>query len=146
MSGPSKVRALHRSQRQCVSCKSRFHSHPRLGSRQKTCGLESCRLKHRAGYRRKYRRENSQAEHEYSQKWKEARPPDFWKEYRKAHPVYAARNRAQASLRKKLSKVGLQRQLDIVQLIDPPGKLGTLIEFATSHRSLLYECGGRAAA
>jgi hypothetical protein len=49
-------------------------------------------------------------------------------------------------LRKKLKKAGLQRQLDIVQLIDPPEKLATLVEFATSHRSLLEECRVKPAA
>jgi hypothetical protein len=43
-------------------------------------------------------------------------------------------------------KAGLQRQLDIVQLIDPPGKLEQVIGFATSHRSLLCECLGKSAA
>lgn len=146
MSGPREVRAQQRLQRQCVSCKSQFHPHPRLGTRQKTCGKDSCQRKHRAGYRRNYRRENLQADQEYESKRRKNRPSDYWKKYREAHPTYTQRNRAQSQLRKKLKKVGLQRQLDIVQLIDPPEKLDALIGFATSHRSLLEECRVRPAA
>jgi len=148
MPSPKEIRTRHCLQRQCVSCEIQFTPHHRLGSRQKTCGKDSCSRKHRAGYRRKYRSkiENSQSEQEYEEKRRKDRPSGFWKAYRKAHPAYANRNRAQSRLRKKLKKVGLQRQLDIVQLFDPPEKLGTLVEFATSHRSLLQQCGYRPAA
>ena len=146
MRGPEKIRAPRGSQRQCDSCKSRFHPHPRLGTRQKTCGKASCRKQHRAGYRRQYRILNPQANQEYESKRRSLRAPDFWPKYRETHPAYAQRNRAQSRLRKKLKKCGLQRQLDIVQLVDPPEKLDQVVRFATSHRSLLRECRGRSAA
>jgi hypothetical protein len=111
-----------------------------LGSRQKTCGSKACQLAHRSLYRKNYRTQNLEAELGYQQKQRETRGPDYWKNYRKAHPEYRARNRAGARLRKELLKVGLQRQLDIVQLVDPPEKLGVVVEFVTSHRSLLKEC------
>jgi hypothetical protein len=101
---------------------------------------------YRAGYRRKYRIKNPHAEQGYAQKQKDHRSTDFWKKYRENHPVYTDRNRSQTRLRKKLKKAGLQRQLDIVQLVDPPSKLATLVEFATSHRSLLQECRVKPAA
>lgn len=146
MPSPKEKRTRHGLQRQCVSCESRFTPHHRLGIRQKTCGKAPCRRKHRAGYRRKYRRTNSESEQGYEKKRREARPPDFWKKFRESHPSYVTRNRAQARFRKQLNKAGLQRQLDIVQLFDPPEKLGALMTFATSHRSLLQECGYRPAA
>jgi len=90
--------------------------------------------------------QNPKAEQEIEQKRRDARPPDFWKAYRQSRPVATARNRANSRLRKKLSKAGLQRQLDMVQLIDPPEKLEAVVEFATSHRSLLFECLRKAAA
>lgn len=146
MQGPNEVRTQRCLQRQCVSCGTRFRPHPRLGTRQKTCGKEACQQRHRAGYRRRYRIENPQVEQEYEQKRRSSRSPDFWKNYRKSHPAYTSRNRAQARLRKELAKAGLQRQLDIVQLIDPPEKLATVLGFATSHRSLLEECRCKPAA
>jgi hypothetical protein len=133
-------------QRRCVCCQERFRPHPRLRDRQKTCGKASCRKSHRAAFRREYRKKNPQAEQDIQKKRRESRSPEFWKNYRREHPLSTARNRANSRLRKQLAKVGLQRQLDIVQLVDPPGKLDTLMGFATSHRSLLCECLGRSAA
>jgi hypothetical protein len=114
--------------------------------RQRTCGQEVCKRAYRAAFRREYRKKNPKAEQDIEKKRRDARPADFWNAYRQAHPIATARNRANSRLRKKLSKAGLQRQLDIVQLIDPPSKLEAVIGFATSHRSLLFECLCKAAA
>jgi hypothetical protein len=135
-----------RLQCQCVCCGDRFFAHSRLGARQKTCGNRSCQKFHRARYRREYRLSNPQAEQDIRKKRAARRPPDYWREYRKNHPASTARNQAGARLRKRLIEAGLQRQLDIVQLIDPIGKLHQVVGFATSHRSLLEECLGRVAA
>jgi hypothetical protein len=126
--------------RKCRVCRRQFVPHPRLGNRQQTCGSEKCRRVHRASYRRKYRSINSEAESGYEAKRKAARPKDYWKQYRDRHLESTTRNRAQSRLRKQLRRAGLQRQLDIVQLIDPIEKLETVVRFATSHRSLLEEC------
>ena len=133
-------------QLQCYYCGNWFHPSPRLGKRQKTCGKDSCRKAHRARYRRVYRIQNPKEEREIQEKRKKDRPVDFWKQYRSTHPIYTSRNRANSKLRKRLAKVGLQRQLDIVQLIDPPAKLELVVGFATSHRYLLEQCLGKAAA
>lgn len=133
-------------QRPCVCCRAKFRPHSRLGARQKTCGKPACRKAHRAAYRRHYRKENPQAEEDIQKKRKDARPANFWQNYRRDHLTATARNRANSRLRKRLAKVGLQRQLDIVQLIDPPSKLVALVEFATSHRSLLEDCALKTAA
>ena len=140
MRGPLKIRAARKSHRSCVSCKSHFIPHLRLGIRQKTCGKDPCRRKQRAEYRKKYRRENPKIDREYELKRRSARSPDYWKSYRQKNSAYSDRNRAQAKLRNHLAKVGLQRQLDIVQLVDPPEKLASVVGFATSHRSLLEQC------
>jgi len=124
----------------CVCCKKSFKPNPRLGQRQKTCGDSKCRLFQRARYRRRYRDDNSEAEAGYRNKQKEFREPGFWKAYRETHPESTERNRANSRLRKKLKKAGLQRQLDIAQLVDPPGNLEAVVEFATSHQSLLRKC------
>ncbi len=146
MPDPKEKRIRHRLQRHCVSCENFFYPHQRLGTRQKTCGKESCRRKHRAGYRRKYRLQNPESEREYEQKRRTNRCSDYWRRYRHDHPTYSNRNRAQARLRNQLLKAGLQRQLDIVQLIDPTEKLEAVVGFATSHRSLLEQCLCRMAA
>jgi hypothetical protein len=94
----------------------------------------------RAKYRRRYRKANPEAEKGYSDKQRESRGGRYWKAYREMHPDTTLRNRANGRLRKRLKKAGLQRQLDIVQLIDPIEKLDAVVGFATSHRSLLHEC------
>lgn len=125
---------------QCQICRVYFHPNPRLGKRQKTCGKQECQKTHRAKYRRQYRRANRKIDQEYQAK----RPPDYWKKYRTEHSDYVIRNRAASRLRRQLARQGLQRQLDIVQLIEFPKKLDTFREFATSHRSLLHQCLGTA--
>ena len=124
----------------CLECKKLFLSHPRLKGRQKTCTESACQRAYRARYRRQYRRENFQAEKDCQEKVKSWRPPGFWKSYRQSHPKSSDRNRAQTRLRKKLGREGLQRQLDIVQVIDPPGYFALFEGFATSHRSLIQAC------
>lgn len=128
------------SKRRCVICAVSFRASPRLQTRQKTCGKACCVRSHRAAYRRQYRKSSQEAELGYQQKRKASQGVDYWKQYRDAHPVSTARNRANSRLRKLLLKSGLQRQLDIVQLIDPIEKLDVVVGFATSHRSLLEEC------
>jgi hypothetical protein len=104
--------------------------------------LKACQLKHRARYRRDYRREFRETDQEYADKAKTSRPKEYWKNYRKTHPKSTELNRLNTRLRKQLSRAGLQRQLDIVQVIDPPGYFDLFREFATSHRSLIAGCGG----
>ena len=130
----------------CSECRKSFRPHSRLKARQKTCGESACQLKHRARYRRDYRQEFALADQEYADKGKANRPKDFWKTYRKNHPESTQRNRLSARLRKQLARSGLQRQLDIVQVIDPPGYFDQFREFATSHRSLIEGCAGIEAA
>lgn len=129
-----------RKKSRCEICRIRFHPNPRLGKRQKTCGEQKCQKAHRARYRRQYRKANRKIDWEYQAKRKDNRPPDYWKKYRDEHPDYVIRNRAASRLRRRLAKQGLQRQLDIVQVIEFPKRFETFRRFATSHRSLLQEC------
>ncbi len=130
----------------CSECKKRFRPNPRVKSRQKTCGDAACVREHRARYRRQYREDNPGPDKEYRDKTKPARGANFWKNYRKAHPQSTERNRAHAKLRAALSRAGLQRQLDIVQVIDQPKLFELHQGFATSHRSLLEACWTKHAA
>jgi len=126
----------------CSECKKSFRPHPRLKSRQKTCGQKVCQLKQRARYRRSYRLEHPGPDKEYADKAKTNRPKNYWKNYRKNNPKAMERNRLNTRLRKRLSRAGLQRQLDIVQVFDPPGFFDLFQQFATSHRSLIKSCAG----
>jgi hypothetical protein len=126
----------------CSECKKSFRPHPRLSSRQKICGEKACKLKHRARYKRSYRAQFPGPDQEYADKAKSNRPKAYWKNYRKKNPKSTERNRVNTKLRKRLARAGLQRQLDIVQVIDPPGYFETFCGFATSHRSLIERCGG----
>jgi hypothetical protein len=130
----------------CSECKNFFRPSPRLKSRQKTCAVRACQLKHRARYRKQYRCKNPGPDREYQEKTKANRTAQFWKEYRASHPRSSERNRMLARLRKKLLRVGLQRQLDIVQVLDPPGYFELFAGFAMSHRSLVSACQATRAA
>lgn len=123
----------------CTECKKRFAAHPRLKNRQKTCGSNACVLSHRARYRRTYRLKNPEAELHYSEKVKSNRCDDYWRNYRAQHHTATERNRLGSELRKRLRRQGLQRQFDIVEVVDPPGYFDLFHGFAMSHRSLLAE-------
>jgi hypothetical protein len=148
MVDPSKARALGFASRcnRCFECKKSFLPSPRLKSRQKTCRERACQLAYRARYRRQYRRKNFEAEEDSRKKTKASRSSNFWKEYRKSHASSSERNRLNTKLRKRLRNAGLQRQLDIVQVVDPTGYFDLFQGFATSHRSLLEECHATSAA
>ncbi len=130
----------------CLECKKIFRPNARLKSRQRTCGQPTCRLQSRARYQKEYRRLNPQLELEYREKRKNQHSPDFWKNYRSTHPVSTKRNRDASRLRKRLKRDGLQRKLDIVQVIDPPGYFDRYHGFATRHRWLIKEVAGICAA
>jgi len=123
----------------CTECKKKFTAHPRLKSRQKTCGSNTCVLAHRARYRRQYRLKNPEAELHYQEKVKSNRCDNHWRAYRDKHPAGTERNRLGSKLRARLRRQGLQRQLDIVEVVDPPGYFDLFHGFAMSHRSLLAE-------
>jgi hypothetical protein len=131
---------LHPLRSRCSECKRSFRPNARLKLRQKTCVEVICQRKHRARYRQEYRLSNPGPEKEYRDKVKAGRRSNFWNSYRKSHPGSSERNRQNTKLRKQLKRVGLQRQLDIVQVIDPPGYFELFHRFATSHRSLLDAC------
>lgn len=104
----------------------------RLGDRQKTCGKDCCKKAHRARYRRQYRKTNAEIEKEYGSK----RSVGYWREYRSGHPEYVRRNRLRSRIAQRARRLGLQRQLDILEVVEFPEKIADVVEFATSTRSL----------
>jgi hypothetical protein len=121
----------------CPECRGLFKPNFRLRERQRTCGKGDCRRLHRKKYQRRWRKLNRAVEQEYEAKRKACRKKDYWKGYRLNHPEYTDRNRVLSRLRKKLKREGLQRKLDIVQVIENPEKLLHMSEFATRHRSIV---------
>lgn len=130
----------------CLKCKKIFRPNPRLKARQKICGAMSCRREVRTEYQRKYREKNPELEREYREKRRQSRVPDFWKNYRQVHPASTKRNRDSSRLRARLRREGLQRKLDIVQVIDSPWLFDSFHGFAMRHRSLIEEVAGISAA
>jgi len=130
----------------CSECKKFFRPHVRLKDRQQTCAEAACRRRMRARYQKKYRELNPNLEREYGEKRKQNLTPDFWKQYRRSHPASTKRNRDSSRLRARLKREGLQRKLDIVQVIDPPGLFDSFHGFATRHRWLIEEVAGISAA
>ena len=128
--------------RKCPYCLIHFKPNFRLKDRQRTCGAETCRRKHRCGYQRRWRNLNPAIEGEYRAKRAGGLEKDFWKEFRLTHPEYEKRNRFFTNLRKKLRCKGLQRKLDILQAVESPNKLLDFTEFATRHRSIILESIG----
>jgi transposase len=133
---------VEKEERVCLGCQNKFKPNHKLKGRQKTCGKQECRRKHRCFYQRRWRKLNQSVEQEYQAKRKSGREKDFWKEYRRLHPEYECRNRKLSRLRKRLKREGLQRKLDIVQVIENAKKLHSLNEFATRHRSFVLELNG----
>lgn len=110
-----------------------------MGLRQKTCGLGACKKAQRAGYRRRYRKLNPAPEKEYQEKRKVLRSADYWRKYREVHPEYVKRNRFRSRLCQRLRREGLQRQLDILELVEFPKEMAKVEAFATSTRWLWEE-------
>jgi hypothetical protein len=127
----------------CPYCNERFKAHSRLKERQKTCGKLNCKKQHRKNYKRKYRKLNKESELEYQIKRKQKLPKDYWKLWREKNPKYVLKNRARSKLRKKLLKQGLQRKLDIVQVVESSTVFSSFCEFATRHRCLVLESVGK---
>lgn len=131
-----------RRQKKCPYCKRSFKVNARLGDRQITCGNKRCRRAHHAKYRRRYRRLNWEEELGYQSKRKQNRPKDYWKNYRIKKVRASKRSRFVTCLRKKLKNEGLQRQLDILEVVETPNRIPMFFKFATSNRSLILKCLG----
>jgi hypothetical protein len=127
----------------CSICKIKFYPNIRLKERQKTCMAEACRRDHRSSYQRRWRRRNAAVESEYQEKRSKSRAKDFWKGFRKSHFESTKRNRILTKIRKRLKREGLQRKLDIVEVVESPLKIISFGEFATRHRSIILECVSR---
>lgn len=128
--------------RLCLWCPVSFRPHPRLANRQKCCGSPDCKQKQKAFCQARWKANNKLPCLENQQNWRKVNP-NYWRNYRAAHPDYANKNRKQTRIRKKLSLVqtGLQRRIDILQLTVNQRFLWDVSRFAKcprSHTPLLY--------
>lgn len=121
--------------RNCPFCLKDYVPHPRLGKRQKTCGRPDCKRKQNRLCQKDWKRKNRDACRENQKNWRDANP-DYWQNYRKQHPSYTLRNRAQSRWRKRMSRLGLQRKLDILEVHVNSMEFWNLPRFAKYTRSL----------
>lgn len=101
--GRDQERAWWRLKR-CCYCRKKFKSDPRLRYRQITCGSPECQRIHHTRYHRTYRHKNRQEELDTQLKQKNHRRQNYWKDYRRDHPEYVARERSAARVRKQRAK------------------------------------------
>lgn len=133
---------MKRRKKQCPWCPKTFIPHPRLGDRQITCGSEECKHQQKLFDHRRWKRKNRYDYLKGLQDWRENHR-HYWKSYRLDHPAYTANNRTQTRLRKPLSKLGLQKRIDILQVTEKQMEFWQLPQFAKQPRSifpLLYAC------
>lgn len=113
------------AQARCAYCGRWFKSEPGKGGRQKTCGAEACRRKHKRVLDRQWRAEDLmwvRARQAKVREWAEGR--EYWKEYRRENPEYEERNRAQTRERMRRRREEERRARAI--LGDPVGYLREL--------------------
>lgn len=122
-------------QKKCLFCGRSFFPHPRLGQRQKSCGGNDCKRKQKR-LSQQFWQKREHADYQQAQRDWRSQHPDYWKSYRKGHPAYVKRNRTQTRIRKKLRKGGLQKRIDILQVIEKQMKPWKLGPFAKQNRSL----------
>jgi hypothetical protein len=99
----------------CPYCQRSFRPHPRVGSRQKTCGSPSCRKARKAQTDARWRRENPDCCHGDYARIKEWRKqhPHYLAQYRQSHPEYVQKNRDAQKHRDRSKKIYLDIQAQI---------------------------------
>lgn len=105
-------------QGRCGYCGRWFKSKPGKGGRQKTCGGEACRRKHKRVLDRQWRAGEPmwvRARQAKVREWAQAR--DYWKHYRRDNPEYEERNRSQTRARMRGRREEERRARAI--LVDP---------------------------
>lgn len=99
----------------CPYCQRSFHPHPRVGTRQKTCGKPSCKKAGKAKNNARWRRNNPDYYRDDYARVKEwlAHHPHYLKSYRQNHPEYVQRDREARRFRyrKKKIRVDIQAQI-----------------------------------
>ena len=110
--------------KRCECCGDEFAAHPRLGSRQRVCGKETCRAWRAAEGKRAWGADPDNKD--YFKGLGPRHRPGYWKGYRAdpAHAAYVTANRAQTRERMRARRKLFATQDSIRQ--DPEGFLGGL--------------------
>lgn len=101
--------------RKCPYCKRTFRPHPRVGSRQKTCGSPTCKKSRKVQTDAHWRRQNPdccQDDYERVKEWL-AQHPGYLKQYRQTHPEYVQKNREAQKHRDRRKRIHLDIQAQI---------------------------------
>lgn len=122
-------------QKECAWCSCPFTPHPRLKDRQKSCGSGDCKRKQKQLSQRTLQRRDHWEYRQAQRDWR-AKNPDYWKIYRREHPVYRERNRIQSKIRWGQSKQTLQKRIDILELSENTMEYWELPLFAKQPRSI----------
>ena len=118
----------------CPWCHQEFRSNPRLGLRQKSCGNRDCRRQQKNLSHSEWKSCHTDLYRAGLKDWRIANP-DYWRDYRAAHPQYTEKNRRQTSLRSaSLRQNSLQKRIDILQPIEKQSFFRGADEFAKENR------------
>ncbi len=112
--------------RRCLICGDGFVPDPRTRQFQKSCSKDSCRRARKALADRAWRARNpgySSGRAGKTRAWARTYP-DYWRDYRAAHPDYAQRNRERTRERIRASRLVFAKQ-DAIRR-DPVGYLASL--------------------
>ena len=120
----------------CPWCRKSFQPHVRLGNRQKSCGNPDCIRKQKNCSHLLWKTKNKKICKQTQQDWNVAHP-DYWKHWRSQHPDYVLRNRIQSKIRWRLSRLTLQKRIDILQVTEKQMEYWHFPAFAKHPRSLV---------
>lgn len=120
--------------KQCAACGQAFQPRPQV-PQQNYCPMPDCQRERR----RRWQQVKRQTDPDYQdnqaraqQAWN-TRNPDYWREYRSAHPEYAERNRARQRKRKSMATNGPIAKMDVSDALLPlPSGIYRLSQVATT--------------
>ena len=101
--------------KKCPYCKISFFPHPKVGSRQKTCGSPECKKALKSENNKRWRQRNPdccQNDYPRLKEWL-AQNLGYLKNYRQGHPEYVQKNRESQRVRERRKKLHLDIQAQL---------------------------------
>ena len=101
--------------KKCPYYKAHFAPHPKVGSRQKTCGRPECKKALKAEDNKRWRQKNPDYYRDDYPRVKEwlDQNPGYLKNYRRKHPEYVQKNRQAQRVRDRSKKLRLDIQAQL---------------------------------
>ena len=105
------VRSMKIVKKRCEFCRKWFLPDPRTFRTQKCCSDSECRKKRKAMADKNWRKNNPRYNDYRKEKIKSwaKEYPDYWKKYRKEHPVYVEKDNKRRSTRHKKGKIAAKQ-------------------------------------